>query len=206
MLLGVIIRPALMTFGLVLGLIGFNAIMQIANLLFAPTVENLDPASDNSYISAGVYMIFYGTLAYTLANSSFKAIDLLPNFVMGWIGQRMESRADDAIMVQQQASGYMQTMAYSSRGEMDTSSSYGQFQAEKKWLQAGGIKSGTPEPAPQFRPEARASLNNANAPPPVGGSAQQVPSPPSTTGGGKQQAGSPSGRGTGSAGKKGGLT
>ncbi len=159
MLLGVIIRPMLMVFGLVLGLIAFNAIIQIANLLFVPTVVNLNTTSDSSYLSLGVYIIFYGTLAYTLANSAFKAIDLLPNFVMGWIGQRMESRADDAIMVQQQASGYMQTLAYSARGGLD---SWGQkLQAETSWQKANdtyqanlakGIKDPIQNPSPGQEP------------------------------------------------------
>lgn len=136
--------------GMVLGLIGFNAIMQIANLLFAPTVANLDPHSDNSYLSAGVYIIFYGTLAYTLANSAFKAIDILPNFVMGWIGQRGESRVDDASAVQQQAQSYTQTLAYSSSrggvkqpdsnpptggGTATGSSGPGNIAAENAWAQ-----------------------------------------------------------------------
>jgi hypothetical protein len=140
MLFGVIIRPILMTIGLVLGLIAFNAIMQITNLLFAPTVQNLNPSSDVSYVSLGVYMIFYATLAYTLANSAFKAIDMLPNFVMGWIGQRMESRVDDASMVQQQAQGYMQTMAYSARSGMGgTGSNLERMQAHDSALQKAGF-------------------------------------------------------------------
>lgn len=137
MLLGVIIRPILMTFGLVLGLIAFNAIMQIANLIFAPTIAHLSPTSDTSFLSMGVYMIFYGTLAYTLANSSFKMIDILPNFVMGWIGQRAESRVDDAAMVQQQAQGFMQTMAISSRGQLDPNTAYSQHMSAKAASQYG---------------------------------------------------------------------
>ena len=142
MLFGVVIRPILMTIGLVLGLIAFNAIMEIANLLFSPTIANLNPSSDNSYLSLGVYMIFYGTLAYTLANSAFKAIDLLPNFVMGWIGQRMESRVDDASAVQQQASGFMQTMAYSSRGAPDGTTAYGQQKSAEATAKFGAGTTG----------------------------------------------------------------
>ena len=119
MILGVILRPVLMVLGIAISLICFNAIMQFVNTIFADTVASLDPTgTDRSYLSMGVYMIFYGTLAYTLANSAFKAIDLMPNYVMAWLGARMESRVDDAATVQQQAQGYMQTMSYSARSGM----------------------------------------------------------------------------------------
>ena len=167
MLFGVIIRPMLMAIGLVIGLIAFNAIMQIANTLFAPTVANFGQSSDNSFLSLGVYMIFYGTLAYTLANSAFKAIDLLPNFVMGWIGQRMESRVDDATAVQQQASGFMQTMAYSSRGTPDATSAYGQHKAHQNAQTFGttpGAGGGNASPGVSGGMAAQAGMQGPPAP------------------------------------------
>lgn len=120
MLLGVILRPILMTIGLVLGLVAFNTIMSITNVLFAPAAANMTPSSDNSLLTLGIYIVVYGSLAYTLANSAFKAIDMLPNYVMAWIGQRMETRVDDASAIQQQSSSYMQTLAYSSRQNTGT--------------------------------------------------------------------------------------
>jgi len=118
MLLGLVLRPSLMIFGLVMGLMAFNGIYQIVAVTFLPTVFNLsgfNGDSDDSVISAAGYIIFYGTFVYTLANSAFKLIDLLPNYVMGWLGQRGESRTDDASTVQQTSAGYMQTLAYSMR-------------------------------------------------------------------------------------------
>jgi hypothetical protein len=106
-----------MSIGLVLGLVAFNAIMQITNLLFEPAVNNMTPSSDNSLLTLGIYISVYASLAYTLANSAFKAIDMLPNWVMNWIGARMESRVDDASAIQQQSSSYIQTMAYSNRAD-----------------------------------------------------------------------------------------
>ena len=138
MLLNVILRPILMSIGLYVGLIAFNAIMTVVNILMAPTVQSLvsnGATTDNSYLTLGVCMIFYATLAYTLANSAFKVIDILPNYLMGWLGQRVESRVDDAGMVQQQAQGYMQTMAYSMRGAPDATSGYGRQQAHQQWQQ-----------------------------------------------------------------------
>jgi len=131
MTVGVVLRPLLMVLGIAISLIAFNSIMTIVNMIFAQSVANLDPSgNDKSYISLGVYMIFYGTLAYTLANSAFKAIDLLPNYVMSWIGARMESRVDDAQSVQQQAQGYMQTMTYSTR--------MGSSMESRAWKSGGG--------------------------------------------------------------------
>jgi len=140
MLAAVILRPVFMVFGLVMALISFNAIMQVVNMTFAPTVGNLDPTgTDRSYLSMGVYIIIYGTLCYTLANSAFKMIDMLPNFVMSWLGHRGESRVDDASMVQQQAQGYMQTMAYSMRQDPGLNTAYGrQQQAQAETAYGGG--------------------------------------------------------------------
>ena len=118
MLLGVIIRPILMTIGLVLGLVAFNTIMQITNVIFAPAIANMTPSSDNSLLTFGIYVVIYTTTAYTLANSAFKMIDLVPNYVMAWIGARMETRVDDASMIQSQTQQYISTLAYSARGGM----------------------------------------------------------------------------------------
>jgi hypothetical protein len=116
MLLGLVLRPGLMIFGLVGSVVVFNGIYSIVTLTFLPTVLNISNSggdADDSVVSSAAYIMFYGTFAYTLANSAFKMIDLLPNMVMGWIGQRGESRTDDPSSIQQTAGGYIQTMAYS---------------------------------------------------------------------------------------------
>lgn len=98
MILALIIRPILMIFGLLLGLLAFNGILNITNVSFM-TAAN----PDNSLLSAVVYMVVYGILAYTLANSAFKAIDILPNQVMSWLGARLDQRVDDASTIHQQS-------------------------------------------------------------------------------------------------------
>jgi len=112
LLVGVVLRPVLMAIGMVASITLFNDIMQITNVLFAPAVQTMPLTSDNSYLSLGIYVVVYSSLAYTLANSAFKLIDMMPNWIMNWIGARMESRVDDASAIQQQSSGYIQTMAY----------------------------------------------------------------------------------------------
>lgn len=107
MVLGIILRPMLMVFGLVLGLIAFNGIIQVVNMTYVPTLANLSSTGgDNSVMSMGVYMLLYGLFVYTLANSAFKAIDILPNQVMSWLGARLDQRMDDASIVQQQSASY----------------------------------------------------------------------------------------------------
>jgi len=104
-----------MTIGLVMGLIAFNTIMQITNTVFGPAVANMTPSSDNSLLSLGIYVMLYATLCYTLANSAFKMIDMMPNWVMNWMGARLETMTDDAAQIQQQSGAYLQSMAYSMR-------------------------------------------------------------------------------------------
>lgn len=117
MVVGVVLRPMLMAIGMVLSLTAFNNIMQIVNTIFGPAVAGMTDPSDNSLLTLGVYIAIYTSLAYTLANSSFKLIDMLPNWVMTWIGARLEARSDDASAIQQQAQQYSQTLAYSNRAE-----------------------------------------------------------------------------------------
>lgn len=102
MILGLILRPMLMIFGLLLGLVVFNGIMNITNVSYLAAVGGID-ASDNSALSFIIYMIIYGMLAYTLANSAFKAIDIVPNQVMSWLGARLDQRVDDASVIHQQS-------------------------------------------------------------------------------------------------------
>lgn len=130
LLTGTILRPILMAIGVVISITAFNDIMQITNLLFGPNIQSMPLTSDNSYLSLGIYVAIYGSLAYTLANSSFKLIDMMPNWVMNWIGARMESRVDDASVIQQQASGYVSTMAYARDGSIGRTAAGQQRQTE----------------------------------------------------------------------------
>jgi hypothetical protein len=117
MLVGVILRPMLMAIGMVVSLSAFNNIMQIVNAIFAPAVTGMTDPSDNSLLTLGVYIAIYTSLAYTLANSAFKLIDMLPNWVMNWIGARLEARVDDASAIQQMSQGYVQNLAFSNRAD-----------------------------------------------------------------------------------------
>ena len=106
MILGLIIRPILMIIGMVVGLICFNAMAQLTNQLFLYAITNVNlnngqMTNNMDPISLSINMMLYATFMITLANSAFKAIDLIPNHVMGWLGSRMDSRVDDSSMIQQ---------------------------------------------------------------------------------------------------------
>ena len=107
MILALIIRPILMIFGLLLGLVAFNGIMNIVNVSYLAAIGGVGSLTDNSILSMLVYLIVYGMLAYTLANSAFKAIDILPNQVMSWLGARLDQRVDDASVIHQQSAQMM---------------------------------------------------------------------------------------------------
>jgi hypothetical protein len=132
LLVGVIARPVLMAIGMVVGLVAFNSIMQVTNAIFEPAVAGMTDPTDNSLMTLGVYLAIYATLAYTLANSAFKSIDLMPNWVMSWIGARMESRVDDASAIQQQAGQFVQTLAYSNKADQADLGNKGGIKAAKQ--------------------------------------------------------------------------
>lgn len=105
MILALILRPMLMIFGLLLGLMAFNGIMNITSASFLAAAN-----PENDILSMVVYLIIYGMLAYTLANSAFKAIDIVPNQVMSWLGARLDQRVDDASVIHQQSASMVQNL------------------------------------------------------------------------------------------------
>ena len=94
LLMQLVLRPVLMIFGLLAGLLIFNAIMALFNTLFYATIIGANNGSFSGPISLIVYIMIYCTTAYGMANASFKAIDMLPNRVMAWIGGQGQSEAD----------------------------------------------------------------------------------------------------------------
>ncbi len=110
-----ILRPILMALGLVLGLAAFNSIMGLAGGIFSNYAADMTPLSDNSLLTLGIYLAVYASLAYTMANSAFKMVDLMPNWVMNWVGARLDTYVDDASIIQGQVQQYTSTLAYSSR-------------------------------------------------------------------------------------------
>ena len=86
LLLQLFLRPTLMIFGLVLALVLFNLMVLALNEFYTMAVRGVENSGKLGAISAVVYTVIYAAMAYALANASFKAIDLVPNQTLQWIG------------------------------------------------------------------------------------------------------------------------
>ena len=105
MILGLVLRPIMMVIGLIFGLIAFNTIIQVTNMLFVPAVigslGSINAGETRmSMMSFIMNILLYSSFISVLANSAFKMIDMAPNSVMSWIGARMDSKVDDASTIQ----------------------------------------------------------------------------------------------------------
>ncbi len=88
-----ILRPVLMLFGLVLGYFLFLAVMGLFNEIWLPRINDMTQLSGLDLIDFTALMVLYVMVAYGIVNACFKAIDLLPNAVLEWIGG--SGRGDD---------------------------------------------------------------------------------------------------------------
>lgn len=80
------LRPTLMIFGLIVALLLFNVMIVALNEFYSSAVRSVEGGGELSAVAGIMYTVMYVSLAYALANSSFKAIDLIPNRVLNWIG------------------------------------------------------------------------------------------------------------------------
>ncbi len=92
MLLGIVVRPLLMTLGLICGLLSFNLIVKIVNLLFVPALSATFALNDMSLFHFIVMTFIYAVFIFALGNSAFKMIDIIPDQVIGWIGANLGSQ------------------------------------------------------------------------------------------------------------------
>ena len=81
-----ILRPVLMLFGLVLGYFLFLAAMGLFNDVWVPLLEDVNTSSGLDLIDFLGLLALYLIVAYGIVNACFKAIDVLPNAVIEWIG------------------------------------------------------------------------------------------------------------------------
>lgn len=108
MILGLLIKPVLMVVGLIAGLVLFNAIIQVIAYVFQPLMF-----METNTIFFGMYMLLFASFVSVVANSAFKMIDIIPSSVISWIGGRLENKTDDAMTVQSQALGTVQSLGSS---------------------------------------------------------------------------------------------
>ncbi len=95
LLLNVVLRPPLMVMGLVIGYLIFIAVVGVLNSFLTPHIMAVENASEVGVIGSLAFTVIHAVIAYGLANASFKAIDILPNRVINWIGVYIQSGDGD---------------------------------------------------------------------------------------------------------------
>ena len=83
---GLVLRPVLMIFGLVLGYMAFTAIIALLNAVWVPLLQVSHAQAGASPLGFLAMLVIYTIIAWTAANASFKLIDILPSHVLTWIG------------------------------------------------------------------------------------------------------------------------
>ena len=91
---GLILRPVLMLFGLILGYFMFVTVMGLFNEVWLPRMNDVSESSGLDLVDFLALLALYVMVAYGLLNGCFKAIDVLPNAVLEWVGG--QARADGA--------------------------------------------------------------------------------------------------------------
>ena len=130
MVFNLFLRPVMMVFGLVCGLILFVIALVLLNATYALAVDgtNAVQSSGNATVVRLVFTLMYGATVYVLANNCFKPIGMFPQFALSWIGKQghHESMGDGGNTV---------------RGVMGQAQSLGGQKAidSAKFIRGGGI-------------------------------------------------------------------
>ena len=93
---GLILRPPLMLFGLILGYFVFLAGIGLFNDIWLPQMRDAYAATKIDPVGYLAMLTLYVMIAYGLINASFKLIDVLPNAALDWIGGRAGVDGDGA--------------------------------------------------------------------------------------------------------------
>lgn len=96
LLMQLFLRPTLMVFGLIAALLIFNLMIVALNEFYTQAVAGAIDGGSDSSIAVIVYTVIYGSLAYAFANASFKAIDMIPNQCLHWIGGQNLQTVDES--------------------------------------------------------------------------------------------------------------
>ena len=100
-LAGVVLRPPLMIFGLIVGYLAFTVTIELFNAIWLTQMQESAQEIGPGLIQYAVFVVLYVMIAYGLLNASLKLIEMLPDAVMNWIGGRASgvSEADRMIGV-----------------------------------------------------------------------------------------------------------
>jgi conjugal transfer/type IV secretion protein DotA/TraY len=101
LVLQIFVRPILMIFGLIVALLVFNLMIVALNELFMSAARGAEGGGDVQGMSLAVYTLIYAFMAYAFANASFKAIDLIPNQALQWIGGQNVGGVDESHRISQ---------------------------------------------------------------------------------------------------------
>ena len=83
-----VLRPALMLLGLILGYFVFLAGIGLFNQVWLPQMRDAGASGGLGPVGFLAMLALYVIIAYGLMNASFKLIDVLPSAVLDWIGGR----------------------------------------------------------------------------------------------------------------------
>ena len=100
-LAGVVLRPPLMIFGLIVGYLVFTVVIELFNAIWLEQMKDSTAEAGPGLIQYAAFVVLYVMIAYGLLNASLKLIEMLPDAVMNWIGGRASgvSEADRMIGV-----------------------------------------------------------------------------------------------------------
>ena len=117
-LAGVVLRPPLMIFGLVVGYLVFTVVIELFNAIWLTQMKESAGEIGPGIIQYAVFVALYVMIAYGLLNASLKLIEMLPDAVMSWIGGRASgvSEADRMIGVATGSTGRLGGVAPSRFG------------------------------------------------------------------------------------------
>ena len=93
---GLVLRPPLMLFGLILGYFVFLAAIGLLNQVWLPQLRDANAAGGLGPVGFLAMLALYVMVAYALMNGAFKLIDLLPAVVLEWIGGRGDAGGGEA--------------------------------------------------------------------------------------------------------------
>lgn len=94
--LNVLMRPVLTVGGYIAALLIFNSFVVYFHMVFGAAVTTGMQGTGMSGIFSNLfYSIVYGGVIYTVANTCFKLLDLMPNAMMRWIGGSADQSFDN---------------------------------------------------------------------------------------------------------------
>lgn len=109
--LNLLLRPALVVIGFVMGNLIFEAMILYLNDTYARTLAGMG-SGGLGIIDQAVNTFMYAGAAYALVNASFKLVDIIPNTTMKWLGgPRAESFEDEATTVESWTNDIMEELS-----------------------------------------------------------------------------------------------